>query len=180
MTETNESPATAEPNTSASPDDVPSERPAQLAALDVLLGTWDVQASFAAGFFGPDSPATAMGGGRVSFEWLAGRHFLIQRFDNQNPTMPSGIAVIGAGEGPGLMAQHYYDSRGVARIYHMRLAGGVWKVWRDGAGFFQHFTGTLSPDGTRIDGTWEKSSDGVDWMHDFDLTYIRIAPPSAG
>jgi hypothetical protein len=100
MTETNKSRATAQPSTTGSPGDVPPERPSQLAALDALLGEWDVQASFAAGFFGPDSPATTLGGGRTSFEWLAGRHFLIQRFTVENPTVPSGIAVIGAGDEP--------------------------------------------------------------------------------
>jgi hypothetical protein len=69
MTEPNNSPATAQPSTTASPGDVPSERPRQLAGLDALLGEWDVQASFAAGFFSLDSPATTLGGGRTSFEW---------------------------------------------------------------------------------------------------------------
>jgi hypothetical protein len=27
-------------------------------------------------------------------------------------------------------SQHYYDSRGVARIYPMSLNGGGWKLWR--------------------------------------------------
>jgi hypothetical protein len=28
-------------------------------------------------------------------------------------------------------SQHYYDSRGVARIYQMSLNDGGWKLWRD-------------------------------------------------
>ena len=27
--------------------------------------------------------------------------------------------------------QHYYDSRGVARVYQMSLEGGIWKLWRE-------------------------------------------------
>jgi hypothetical protein len=119
MTETNKSPATAQPSTTGRPGDVPPERPSQLAALDALPGEWDVQASFAAGFFGPDSPATTVGGGRTSFEWLAGQHFLIQRFTVENPTVPSGIAIIGAGDEPATLTQHYYDSRGVARVFSL-------------------------------------------------------------
>jgi hypothetical protein len=97
MSETNNSAATAQPSTTASPGNVWRERPSQVAALDVLLGEWDVQASFAGGYFGPGSPATTVGGGRTSFEWLAGQHFLIQRFTVENPNMPNGIAIIGAG-----------------------------------------------------------------------------------
>jgi len=179
MTETNKSPATAQPNTTGSPGDVPLERPSQLAALDALLGEWDVQASFAAGFLGPDSPATTVGGARTSFEWLAGQHFMIQRFTVENPTVPSGIAIIGAGDRPATLTQHYYDSRGVARVYQMSLADGAWKLWRDAPGFCQRFTGVLSDDETRIDGAWQTSADGLDWMHDFDLTYFRIAPAAA-
>jgi hypothetical protein len=61
----------------------------------------------------------------------------------------------------------------------MSLADGAWKLWRDAPGFCQRFTGVLSADETRIGGAWQKSADGVDWMHDFDLTYVRIAPAAA-
>lgn len=43
----------------------------------------------------------------------------------------------------------------------------------------QRFTGVLSDDEPRIDGAWQKSADGVDWMHDFDVTYSRIEPAAA-
>ena len=42
-----------------------------------------------------------------------------------SPAAPSGIAIIGAGNNPDTFTQHYYDSRGVARIYQMTLNGGV-------------------------------------------------------
>ena len=179
MTKLNNSPAAAQPSTTASPGDVPPERPPQLAGLDALLGEWDVQASFAAGFFSQDSPPTTVGGGHTSFEWLAGRHFLFQRFTVENPIMPNGIAIIGAGHEPATLTQHYYDSRGVARVYQMTLADGTWKLWRDAPGFCQRFTGVLSDDDTRIDGAWQKSADGVDWMHDFAVTYSRVDPAAA-
>jgi hypothetical protein len=99
-------------------------------------------------------------------------------------TAPSGIAIIGAGLSPGPddagtepgpVAQHYYDSRGVARVYQMSLTDGVWKVWRDAPGFSQRFSGTMSPEGTTIEGAWEKSRDGVQWEHDFRLTYTKVS-----
>jgi hypothetical protein len=61
------------------------------------------------------------------------------------------------------LAKHYYDWRGVARVYQMTLAAGTWQLWRDEPGFCQRFTGVLSDDETRIDGAWQTSADGVDW-----------------
>jgi hypothetical protein len=74
---------------------------------------------------------------------------LAQRFVNEHPAAPSGIAIIGAGADPQIFEQHYYDSRGVARVYQMSLDGGAWKVWREAPGFWQRYTGEISEDGTR-------------------------------
>ena len=57
----------------------------------------------------------------------------------------------------------------------MSLRDGVWKLWRDAPGFSQRFEGRFSDDGKTISGRWEKSADGVQWEHDFDLTYTRVS-----
>jgi hypothetical protein len=158
-----------------SPGDVPAERPARLDRLDVLIGRWEMEATFAAGYFGPDSPAMTARGARTTFEWIEGRFFLTQRFVTEQPSAPSGIAIIGAGPGPDAFTQHYYDSRGVARVYQMSLDGGVWRLWREAPGFWQRYTGRITGDGTRIVGAWEGSADGRQWAHDFGLTYIKVA-----
>jgi hypothetical protein len=69
-------------------------------------------------------------------------------------------------------SQHYYDSRGVARIYQMSLNDGVWKLWREASGFWQRYTGVFTGDGRTIKGAWEGSAEGSQWKH-FDLNYIR-------
>lgn len=163
-----------QPQAPDSPGDIPTERPASLDRLDVLIGQWEMEASFAAGYFGPGTPPITGRGGRTTFEWLAGSFFLTQRFVNEQPAAPSGIAIIGASTDPETFEQHYYDSRGVARVYQMSLEGGVWKLWREAPGFWQRYTGELSADGTTIKGAWEGSADGREWKHDFDLTYIRV------
>jgi hypothetical protein len=152
---------------------VPARRPAALDRLDVLVGRWDVEASFAAGCLGPGSAAFTARGGHTTFEWLDGRFFLTQRFVTGHPGAPSGIAVIGPGQEPENFAQHYYDSRGVERVYQMSLADGVWKLWREAPGFWQRYRGVISDAGTTIDGAWELSADGQQWKHDFDLTYVK-------
>jgi hypothetical protein len=50
----------------------------------------------------------------------------------------------------------------------------VWKLWRDSPGLSQRFIGTFSDDGNSISGHWEKSADGSNWEHDFDLTYTNV------
>ena len=156
-----------------SPAGVPAQRPAALDRLDVLTGRWEMEASFAAGSFGPGSPAITNRGGRTTFEWVEGRFFLTQRFVVEDPAAPSGIAIIGAGEEPETFTQHYYDSRGVARVYQMSLEDNVWKLWREAPGFWQRYTGVISADGAAIEGAWEGSPDGREWKHDFGLRYIK-------
>jgi len=158
------------------PGDVPAERPGSLDRLDVLTGEWEMEARFEAGYFSPGSPAAAERGGRTTFEWLQGRYFLTQRVVVNHPAAPSGISIIGAGAEPGTFAQHYYDSRGVERVYQMSLDGGVWRLWREAPGFWQRYTGVISDDGERITGAWEASPDGQEWRHDFGLTYIKAGP----
>jgi hypothetical protein len=137
-----------------------------LAGLDALVGEWTI------GLGAPADPSAA-GGGWVSFAWLSGGRFLIQRWGSEVPEFPDGIAVIGADPASGGLAQHYFDSRGVQRVYGMSLAGGVWRLWRDGEDFSQRFTGTFGDDGTTIAGTWEKAGDSGAWEHDFDMSYVK-------
>lgn len=146
---------------------------AAIERLDVFIGEWRMETSI------PGAPA-----GRAAFEFMPGRRFLIQRWGF--PGMPGvdtgdefgGIAIIGLGPGPRTYLQHYFDSRGVARVYQMSFSNGVWKLGRDSADFSpldfsQRFTGTFSDDGRTIQALWEISYDGERWEHDFDLTYTK-------
>ena len=153
------------------PGDVPAERPAALDRLDVLLGQWATKATFGAGFLGPGSPETITTG-RTGFEWLDGRFFLVQHFVNDHPDMPDGTAIIGLDEDQ-IFTQHYFDSRGVARVYRVTVDDRELRLWREAPGFSQRFTGVIAEDGTTITGAWEASADGREWRHDFDLTYTK-------
>ena len=142
-------------------------------ALDVLVGEWRMEARFDG--VPPDGDA------RVTFEWMPGEQFLVQRWSVPLPEAPDGLAVIGRDPAhDGRYLQHYFDSRGVARVYRMTLAGGVLTLWRDEADFSpldfrQRYTGTVSDDGRSIDGTWEICTDGTTWRRDFDLSYHKLS-----
>ncbi len=74
--------------------------------------------------------------------------------------------------------QHYFDSRGVVRLYAMTFRDGICTPMRDSPDFtpldfWQRFTGRFSADGNTISCTWE-TGDGSSWNKDFDLTYARI------
>lgn len=111
--------------------------------------------------------------GQKTFEWLEGGHFLIERSHFDHPDVPDSIAVIGADETDKGLSQHYFDSRGVLRVFKVSLSEGTWKVWRDAPGFSQRFTGKVSEDGNTIEVSGELSKDGVEWEHDFTHTYTR-------
>jgi hypothetical protein len=142
-------------------------------ALEPFVGDWTMAVAF------EDMPPVTDSGARVSFEWLLGERFLIERWEVPVPEAPDGIAIIGADpEREGNYLQHYFDSRGVARVYKMSFEGGVWKLWRDEPDFSpldfsQRYTGTFSDDSKTIAGAWEICHDGKTWEHDFDLTYIK-------
>jgi hypothetical protein len=143
-------------------------RNAAIERLNAFIGEWSIAASF------PDAPL-----GRTVFEWMPGEQFLVQRWEVPHPDAPDGVAIIGFDPVRETYLQHYFDSRGVARVYEMSFADRVWKLWRDSADFSpldfsQRFTGTFSDDGETIDGRWEISNDGSNWEHDFDLTYTKV------
>jgi hypothetical protein len=144
----------------------PGPNPA-LERLDALVGEWKMEAGAPGG---PPWPGEA----RVTFEWLEGRAFLIERWTVDMPEAPDGIAIIGPDESGERLRQHYFDSRGVERIYEMSFGDGDWKLWRDGDDFSQRFSGTFSDDGKTISGRWEIAHDGKTWETDFDLTYIKV------
>jgi hypothetical protein len=143
-----------------------------LEALKPLVGEWRLVATF-------KGMPPSDDGARVTFEWMPGERFLIERWEVPIPEAPDGIAIIGPDpEREGNYLQHYFDTRGVARVYKMSFENGVWKLWRDEADFSpldfsQRYTGTFSDDGKTIAGAWEICHDGKTWQHDFDLSYIR-------
>jgi hypothetical protein len=139
--------------------------------LDALVGKWSTSMTH------PASPSLDVSG-TSTFEWLEGRHFLIGRSVTDHPDFPDGLTVLGADADTDAdtLAMHYYDSRGVQRIYRSsRIEDGVWKMWRDDPDFSQRFTGTFSEDGNTITGMWELSRDGESWDDDLGISYRRIA-----
>lgn len=67
---------------------------------------------------------------------------------------------------------HYYDSRGVFRVYDVSIDERVWKISRDAEGFSQRFEGNLKDGGDTIDGLWQLKKDAT-WEDDLAIVYRR-------
>ena len=144
--------------------------PADISTLEPLIGTWDVEAAAPGGEWS--------GTGRTTFESLLGGAYLLERSQVDHPDAPDSYAILAPAAGGNGWTQHYFDSRGVVRLYEMAFDGREWTLLRrtpdfSPLDFHQRYVGTFSEDGDTIDGQWETSDDGHQWHTDFRLTYRR-------
>ena len=152
-------------------DDTPAQR--LIERLAPFIGTWNLSARF------PDRPEEVVTGTLV-YEWGPGEAFVIQRSEVAPAGFPDAVTVMGVDESRGAYLQHYFDSRGVARVYQMGFEDGEWSLIRTTADFTpldfaQRYTGRFSDDLATIRGAWESSSDGTAWTHDFELVHTKVA-----
>src|ERR1043165_1079957 len=75
------------------------------------------------------------------------------------------------------LRMHYFDSRGVFRLYQVSADEHAWRFWRDSPGFSQRFTGTFSDDGDTIVGVSQLRQDDDRWTDDLKITYRRAGGP---
>ena len=134
--------------------------------LEPLVGEWTTEVRH---------PDIGVVHGEMSVEWLDGGGYLVQRSSMEDTRFPRGISVIGPDRSGEKIVQHYFDSRGVARIYEISLENGVFRLWRDDEDFAQRFTGRFTDDGSAIEGAYERAEPDGTWVHDFDVTYRRKA-----
>jgi hypothetical protein len=134
--------------------------------LEVLVGRWTVEASL-----------ESVVAGTATFEWALDHQVLLWRMTIPNP-VPDSFSVISANSDGQSFTQHYFDARGVARIYAMSLEGDTWTLRRDQPDFTpldfsQRFVGSIASDGNAIEGAWERAEKNSTWRKDFDLVYCR-------
>jgi len=143
-------------------------RKAALERLERFVGDWSIETSFSTEVKGSSS-----------FEWTLDGQFLVQRSSVPVPEAPDSVSIVGVDQSGEVYTQHYFDSRGVARLYAMTLDGDAWQLLRNEPDFFpldfsQRYVGRFTADGDTIEGRWETSRDGGDWELDFGLSYRRV------
>ena len=142
-----------------------TDRDPALEPFDALIGTWATEATHPL--------VDAVVPGTVTFEWLEGGHFLLQRSQNDHELFPDAICVIGAPEtGEGLVME-YFDSRGVRRTYAVSLKDGVLRWWRNHPGFAQRSCAKLGSD--VVEFVHQLAETPGDWRDDLRATYRRRA-----
>ena len=140
-----------------------NERDPALEPFDALIGAWATEAIHPL--------VDAVVRGSITFEWLEGGHFLVQRSHNDHELFPDAISVIGAPEAGGGLVMEYFDSRGVRRTYGVSLEDGVLRFWRDHPGFDQRYSAELGDD--EFEGVSQLAETPGDWKDDLRVTYRR-------
>jgi hypothetical protein len=138
-----------------------------LAQLERFVGEWQVEVGV------PNAPV-----GRTVFRWGLDNQFLIQESEVPDPNAPNSLAIVAVAL-DGTYTQHYFDARGVVRLYAMTMSDGSWTLVRDQPDFTpldfsQRFVGAFVGGTDRIEGAWEMSVQGDGWRHDFDMSYTRV------
>jgi hypothetical protein len=134
--------------------------------LSVFTGEWELAV---------DLPGAHAVRGRVTFDLIG--DLLVQRTTIPVPEAPDSCCVVLGRDAD--YVQHYFDSRGVARLYDMTFDGHTWTLQRTKADFTaldfcQRYVGSFSDDLATIDGEWQTSTNGTAWSRDFRLTHHRI------
>jgi hypothetical protein len=140
-----------------------------------LVGAWTTEATH------PKVPGTTVSGA-AEVQWLEGERFLIFRAHNDHPDFPDSISIIGDTDD---LQWHYFDSRGVHRIYELSVTDDGWEIARDAAGrdapeigrdasgFSQRLTLTFEDDDNTMAGRSKISFDDKTWQDDLQITYRR-------
>jgi hypothetical protein len=145
-----------------------------LKLLERLVGIWVTEATH------PALPGVVVHG-TTTIEWLEGKQFLIVRGRSGHPDFPDSVSILGftdrdradATHTASQLTMHYFDSRGVFRLYTAAIDETTWRYSREAPGFSQRFTGTFADDGATIVGRSQLCEDDVHWNDDLAITYRR-------
>lgn len=119
-----------------------------LKRLDRLVGTWELSGDV---------------GGTVTYEWMEGGFFLIQRVDLGQEA--SGFEVIGherrLGEEPSAdVKSRFYSGTGDTLDYVYELVGDTLTIWFGERGSPAYYRGTFGEDGDVLSGAWHYPGGG--------------------
>ena len=129
-------------------------------SLDRLLGSWALTMQHA------ELPGLVSG--RQRYERVLDDAFLILRWSYDLRDFPDAIAMLNDSE------CHYFDVRGVIRVFDFAIDDAGWSMVRIDDEFSQRFVGRFRGTDT-IDCVGERSGDrGATWQHDFTMELRRL------
>lgn len=128
-----------------------------LAALDILIGTWQVS--------GLTTPPEKEIAGKVVFEWQEGGYFLIQQVDINYPGQTiKGIEYIGYDQQSRLVKSHFFETSGNLSEYVWELSKDRLTVWGGYVGSPASLKAAFGPDKGTISGRWKWPGGGYDFI----------------
>lgn len=125
-------------------------------SLDRLVGTWQFTMQHVA------VPEPVVGQQRYE-RVLRGAYIQLQ-WTYEHPQFPDALCLLDD------RSVHYFDTRGVTRVFDLETTDAGWSMVRRDPDFWQRSAGRfLGPDA--VEGTGENSFDGgATWQHDFSIT----------
>lgn len=135
-------------------------------ASERLVGEWDTEATH------PMFPGLVVRG-HSTIELLEGERFLIQRSRTDHPDFPDSISIMGDTDG---LHMHYFDSRGVYRVYEFEISKESWGFSMVKPGWDQRIVVRFVGDDT-MEGASTLGRDGADPEDDLRITYRRAQAP---
>jgi len=139
----------------------PQEPNPDLKSLDKLVGTWKQSGGVE---------------GEITYEWMEGGFFLIQRVDlDHSGHKIRGIEIIGHlqpfGEEPGkdIKSRFYSFLDGMTLDYVYEVAGDTLTIWGGERGSPAYYQGKFSADGNTLTGGWVYPGGGG-----YESTAIRV------
>jgi hypothetical protein len=130
-----------------------------MSALDRLLGTWDFTMQHS------ELPEPVMG--RHRYERVLDGAFVQLQWTYDHPDFPDAIALLSEDR------YHYFDVRGITRVFDFDIGDDGWSIVRLDPEFSQRTTARFQ--GLDVmDCTGERSDDtGASWQPDFTMTCRR-------
>jgi hypothetical protein len=131
-----------------------------MSALHRLLGTWEFTMHHTA----MSEPIT----GRQRYERVLDGAFVLQQWTYDHPDFPDAMALLSEDR------YHYFDVRGITRVFDLDFDDSGWSMIRLDEDFSQRHTARFrGPD--VIESTGEMSHDtGVTWQPEFEMSYQRV------
>jgi hypothetical protein len=134
--------------------DAAPEPNAALKSLDVMVGTWDLE--------GREAGSNGDINGRLSFEWMGGGFYLVQRVDvDYAGRKVRGVEYVGYDDTSKSLRSYFFSNEGpgpfggVAIEYIWEVGDGTLTIWGGEVGSPANFKGTFSDDRKTISGRWE-------------------------
>jgi hypothetical protein len=129
-------------------------------SLDRLLGTWELTMRHHA----MSDPVS----GRQHYERVLDGAYVRLDWSYDHPDFPDAVAMLSED------AMHYFDVRGVTRVFDLEITDDGWTMVRLDPEFAQRYTTRfVGPDAMESEGEFS-TDDGTTWEHDFSMSYARV------